>query len=148
MLFRGTLPAKIDAQGRIKIPTAHRKILEESYGNDLFVTSLNGDNARIYPLSEWEKIESRMMEPPRLLPSKQKFLRNTSYYGQVASMDKQGRVSIQPLLRKSADLEEAEVVVIGQLDYVEVWNHESFQKIIQENPYTEIDDQHLAELDI
>jgi MraZ protein len=148
MRFRGTLPAKIDAQGRIKIPTAHRKVMEESFGPDLYVTSVTGKNACIYPLSEWEQIEAKMMERPRLLPSKQKFLRNTGYYGQQASMDKQGRVSIQPLLRKKADLEEAEVVVIGKLDYIEVWNHESFQKIIEDDPYTEKDDQQLADQDI
>ena len=122
--------------------------MEESFGPDLYVTSVNGNNARIYPISEWEQVEAKMLERPRHLPSKQKFLRNTSYYGQQATMDRQGRVSIQPLLRKKAQLEGAEVVVIGQLDYMEVWNHESFQKIIDEDPYTEQDDRQLAEQDI
>lgn len=148
MRFRGTVLAKIDAQGRIKIPTAHRKVMAENFGPDVYVTSVTGNNACIYPLSEWENIEAKMMEPPRLLPSKQKFLRNTGYYGQQASMDKQGRISIQPLLRKKAGLEEAEVVLTGRQDYLEVWNHEIFQQIIEDDPYTAEDDQQLADQDI
>lgn len=146
-MFRGNFPAKIDAQGRIKIPSTHRKILEEQYGADLFVTSLTGENALIYPRSEWEQIEQKLLEPPKMLPEKVKFLRNTSYYGQMATMDKQGRVAIQPHLRAAAEID-GEVDVIGYLNYLQVWNRERFQQRLQSDPYTDKDASALADLGI
>lgn len=147
-MFRGNLPAKLDAQGRIKIPTAHRKILEDNYGSDVYVTSVAGDSVRIYPMREWEAIEAKLLEPPKMLPGKVKFLRNTSYYGQTGSMDKQGRISIQPLLREKAEVDGQEVAVIGQLNYLEVWNRERFEETLLNDPYTDKDAQALAELGI
>lgn len=144
-MFRGNFPAKLDAQGRIKIPTAHRKILED-FGSEVYVTSLDGESVRIYPMHEWEKIEAKLLEPPKMLPGKVKFLRNTSYYGQVSTMDKQGRISIQPHLREKADMDREEVAVMGQLNYLEVWNKERFLRLLDSDPYTEKDAQALAEL--
>lgn len=135
----------MDAQGRIKIPTAHRKIFDESYGPELFVTSITGENVLIYPLTQWEEIEAKLLEPPKMKPAKLKFLRNTSYFGQVSAMDKQGRVVIQPHLRSSASIE-GEVAVIGSLNYLEVWNQEKFLSRLRSDPYTDADASALADL--
>ncbi len=147
-MFRGNFPAKLDAQGRIKIPTAHRKILDETHGPEVYVTSFNGESVRIYPMHEWEKIEAKLLEPPKMLPGKVKLLRNTSYYGQVAAMDKQGRILIQPHLRDKAGVDGQEVAVMGQLNYLEVWNKEHFERVLESDPYTDKDAQALAELGI
>lgn len=147
-MLRGNFPAKIDAQGRIKIPTAHRKILEENYGPELYVTSITGNNVLIYPMHEWEKIEAKLLEPPKMLPGKVKFLRNTSYYGQVSTMDSQGRVSIQPHLRASAGVEGEEVAVMGQLHNLEVWNRKRFEEILTSDPFDDTDASALADLGI
>lgn len=147
MVFRGNFPAKVDAQGRLKIPTAHRKILEDTYGTDLFVTSVTGQNALIYPLSEWEQIEAKLLEPPKMRPAKVKFLRNTAYFGQVSSVDKQGRVLIQPHLREAASID-GEVAVIGYLNYLEVWNRTRFLELLETDPYTDEDAGALADLGI
>ncbi len=146
-MFRGNFPAKMDAQGRIKVPTAHRRILDD-YGPEVYVTSLDGTSVRIYPLEEWEKIEAKMLEPPKMLPGKVKFLRNTSYYGQLSTMDKQGRISVQPHLRSKAEVEREEVAVIGQLNFLEVWNRGRFESQLETDPFTERDAQALAELGI
>lgn len=147
MVLRGTSPAKVDAQGRLKIPTLHRKVLEEEYGPELFVTSITGESALIYPLSEWEKIEAKLMEAPKLRPEKMKFMRNTSYFGQVARIDKQGRVVIQPHLREVASID-GDVAVIGYLRHLEVWNHTQFVQQLESDPYTREDAIALAELGI
>ena len=147
-MFRGNFPAKLDGQGRIKIPSTHRKILAVNYGAEVFVTSVTGQNVLIYPLHEWEKLEARLLEPPKMLPGKVKFLRNTSYYGQLARVDRQGRVLIQPHLREAARVEKEEVDVMGQLNYLEVWNRSRFEKILESDPYTDDDSISLAEIGI
>ena len=147
-MFRGNFPAKIDGQGRIKIPSTHRKILAADYGAEVFITSLTGQNVLIYPLHEWEKLEMKLLEPPKMLPGKVKFLRNTSYYGQLARVDRQGRVLIQPHLREAAGVEREEVDVMGQLNYLEVWNRSRFEKILDTDPYTDDDSISLADIGI
>ena len=142
-MFRGNFPAKTDGQGRIKIPSTHRKILTADYGTEVFVTSVTGQNVLIYPLHEWEKLE-----PPKMLPGKVKFLRNTNYYGQLARVDSQGRVLVQPHLREAARIERQEVDVIGQLNYLEVWNRSRFEKILENDPYTDDDFISLAEIGV
>ena len=144
-MLRGNFPTKVDGQGRIKLPTALRKRIEELYGLQMFVTSVTGKNALIYPMEEWEEIEAKLLEPPKLLPEKVKFLRNAAYYGQVSSMDKQGRVSIHPLLREAAQID-GEVAVMGYLNYLQVWNKDRFQELLDSDPYTDNDAAALAEL--
>ncbi len=145
MVFRGNFLTKVDAQGRIKIPTVHRRILEERFGPDLYVTSLTGENALIYPFEEWEQIEAKLLEPPKMHPQKVKFLRNTNYYGQVSQVDKQGRVGIQPHLRQSAHIE-GEVAVMGNLNYLQVWNQEQFEQLLRTDPFTDQDGGILADM--
>lgn len=146
-MLRGNFPAKLDAQGRIKIPSAHRKLIEEQYGFELYVTSVTGESVLIYPMREWEEIEAKLLEPPKMLPEKVKFLRHTNYYGQVSTMDKQGRVLIQPHLREATQMD-GEVAVMGYLTYLQVWNKERFEKLLQSDPYTDQDAAALAELGI
>ena len=145
MVFRGNSPAKIDSQGRLKIPAAHRSLLEQEYGRELYVTSLTGANVLIYPLREWELIEDKLLEPPKMQPAKMRFVRNTAYYGQLATLDRQGRVVIQAHLREAASVA-GEVAVIGYLNYLEVWNHEHFQELLRSRPYSDDDAVALAEL--
>jgi len=131
----------------LKIPTPFRRFIEERHGADLYVTSLTGENVRIYPLPEWESIEQRLALLPSMDPARRKFLDRTNYYGQQAAMDNQGRVLIHPLLRKSAGVM-GEVAVLGYLTYLEVWEHERFQQRLLSDPYAEEDEAAIARLGI
>jgi MraZ protein len=98
-------------------------------------------------MSEWEKIEAKLLEAPKLRPEKIKFMRNTSYYGQVSKIDRQGRVMIQQHLREVASVK-SDVAVIGYLGHLEVWNHNKFVQQLESDPYTREDAIALAELGI
>ncbi len=147
MLFRGNFPAKLDGQGRVKIPTAHRRVFEEQYGPDLFVTSITGESVLIYPLSVWEEIEAKMLEAPKMARAKRMFLRNTSYFGQVSTMDKQGRLGIQPHLREAAGIN-GELAVMGNLNLLEVWDAEKIRGRMVAEPLGDDDLEELAHLGI
>ena len=51
----------------------------------------------------------------------EKFLNFTSYFGQQVGIDSEGRILLPQLLRQKAKLD-AEVAVLGKLDYLEVYN--------------------------
>jgi len=143
-MFRGSAPAKIDDKGRLKVPTDFRRFIEERYGADLFVTSVLGDKAILYPLSVWEEIEGRLLSMPSTDPTRVRFLERVSYFGQQVSLDGQGRILLPQILRESAGMN-GDVVVSAQLDHLEVWNHERFVNRLSEQPFTEDDFRALAE---
>jgi MraZ protein len=146
-MLRGNYTARIDPKGRLKVPTAFRRYIEEKYGAQFYITSLTGENIRIYPLPEWESIEQRLSLLPSMDPARRKFLDRTNYYGQQSEMDDQGRVLIHPLLRKSSGVI-GDVAVLGYLSYLEVWELDAFQRRLLSDPYTEEDEAAIARLGI
>jgi MraZ protein len=145
--FRGTYTAKIDDKGRLKIPNAFRSLIEDGPGAELFVTSLTGENVRIYPMPVWIALEERLAGMPSTHPSRLKYLDRANYFGQVAEMDGQGRVVIHARLRESAGMA-GEVDVLGQIERLDVWNHERFMAKLQREPYTDDDARALSEFGI
>ena len=144
VMFRGSAPAKIDDKGRLKVPTAFRRILEEKHGREVFITSVTGASVLLYPLQVWEEYERRLLALPSADASKRRYLERVSYYGQQSQLDGQGRVVVSQILRESAEMT-GEVVVGGRLDHLEIWNHERLLDRFAEAPFTEEDYAQLAE---
>lgn len=142
-MFRGSAPAKIDEKGRLKIPTDFRRSLEE-HGPDLFVTSIRGDAAFLYPLSVWEELEERLRKIPSTDRARARFLERANYFGQQLTIDNQGRIVIPQILRESAGMN-GEVVVNADLDHLVVWNRERIAKRLADEPFTEDDFRVLSE---
>ena len=146
-MLRGNAPAKIDDRGRLKMPSAFRSVIQQEHGRELYVTSLTGDSVRIYPMAVWLEIEGRLAQMPSTHPARMKFLDRVNFYGQQAELDPQGRVLIQPRLRESAQMT-GEVDVLGQQNFVEVWNHERFLARLKGEPFTDADARALADFGI
>ena len=142
-MLRGNQPARIDEKGRLKVPAVFRGDIEDSWGSDFYVTSLTGQSVRVYPLPVWQEIEERLANLPAFNPTKKKFLDRTNYYGQLSSMDRQGRILIASHLRESAEMV-GEVAVLGYLNYLEVWNNERYLKRLSEEPFTDEDEEQLG----
>ncbi len=145
-MLRGNYPAKVDEKGRLKIPAAYMETLKE-FGERFYVTSENGDYVRIYPMKVWNNIEERLARLSSHNRTKQKFLTRANYFGQVVEMDGQGRVLIPPILREAAQMK-GEVDVLGNLNYLEVWNHARFLENLNKNQITPEDEKTLDDLGI
>lgn len=146
-MLRGNIAAKIDDKGRLKIPTAFRTLIEREHGPQLFVTSLSGESVRVYPLPVWLGIEAKLARMPSSHPVRARFFDRVNYFGQPADVDAQGRVLVHPRLRESAGMV-GEVDVLGQYDFLEVWNHDRFVARLQREPFTDDDARTLAEFGI
>ena len=146
-VLRGNAPAKIDDKGRLKVPNGFRALVQQSYGREVFVTSLTGESVRIYPMPVWQGVEAKLAKMPSAHPSRLRFLDRVNYFGQVAEFDDQGRVLIHGRLRESASMA-GEVDVLGQYDYLEVWNHERFVSKLTREPFGDDDARALAEFGI
>jgi MraZ protein len=142
MKLRGNCPAKVDEKGRLKIPSVFLDELRE-YGNQFYITSTTGETARIYPMKVWSEIEDKLAQLPSTHVAKQKFLLRTSYFGQQAELDGQGRVLLPAVLREAAQTM-GEVDVFGALNYLEVMNHTRVLDKLKNEPYTDADDTALG----
>jgi DNA-binding transcriptional regulator/RsmH inhibitor MraZ len=84
---------------------------------------------------------------PSTHPSKLRFQDRVNYFGQSAELDSQGRVLIPVRLRDAATMS-GDVDVLGQFNYLDVWNHERFLTRLQRDHYTDDDARALAEFGI
>lgn len=134
MKLRGNSPAKVDEKGRLKIPSYFLDSLKE-YGNQFYITSPTGESARVYPMKVWGEIEDKLASTPNSA-EKRKFLMRTSYYGQVAEMDAQGRVLLPSVLREAASLT-GDVAVLGNLNYLVVMSDARVAEEIKNDRFTE-----------
>jgi MraZ protein len=146
-VFRGHEQARIDDKGRLKLPSVFRSLLESKHGRDLFVTSLTGEYARVYPMPVWLALEEKLGQMPSSHPSRLRFLDRVNFYGQQVELDAQGRVLVPARLRETA-LMSGDVDVLGQYNYLDVWNHDRFVSKMQRDVYTEEDARALAEFGI
>jgi MraZ protein len=147
-MFRGNHPTRVDEKGRLKVPAEFKRTIDETYGGGQFyITSRDGNVAEIYPFEEWQRIEEKLAKVSNFNPAKKKFLDRVNYYGQMVEIDNQGRLLIPQLLRELADVK-GEVLVFGNLTYLEVRNAELFRKHLEDNPITPEDEKTLADLGI
>src|SRR5437016_2105665 len=146
-MFRGNHPTRVDEKGRLKVPSEFKRLIDEKYGVQFYITSLDGKVAQVYPFQEWQKIEEKLAGLSNFNPTKKKFLNRTNYYGQVVEMDGQGRLLVPSLLRDSAGIK-GEVAVLGKLTFMVVRNLELFKREIQEENFAPEDQKTLDELGI
>ena len=89
-VLRGNAPAKIDDKGRLKVPNGFRALVQQSYGREVFVTSLSGESVRIYPMPVWQGVEAKLAKMPSTHPSRLRFLDRVNYFGQVGEIRRSG----------------------------------------------------------
>jgi MraZ protein len=144
-MLRGNALAKIDEKGRLKVPSVYRALLEPTFGAEFFVTSLSGDSVQIYPMQVWSELERRLGSSSLVEPRVRRLRYAFNYYGQGAALDAQGRLLIHPLLRESAEVR-GEVAVLGQQNFLEVWNRSRLEERLRQEPLTDDDLKELAAL--
>lgn len=135
---------RIDDGGRIKIPSEFAKSIIENYGTELYITSIQGHNALIYPLGEWRKTLGRVSAAPSMDPGIRKFVYVTGYYGKQSALDSKERILIHPLLRERARLN-GELILIGNINSLVLWNREEFEKEYIDVPFTDDELRGLSE---
>ena len=151
-VLRGSTPARVDEKGRLKIPAHFRQAIEKKYfrsepaaaaSPEFYVTSIDGESIRLYPMPEWLKIEANLQGKSLFHPATAKLAVTTTYYGATATLDKQGRLLIPAHLRDRAGIVE-EVCVLGQYTFLELWNRKKLEERLKSNPLTPEDLKDLA----
>src|SRR5207248_10853815 len=100
-MFRGNHPTRVDEKGRLKVPPEFKRVIDEKYGQQFYITSVDGKVAQVYPFEEWERIEQKLAGLSTFNPTTKKLRDRVNYYRQVVEMEGQARPFVPHLLRDS-----------------------------------------------
>jgi MraZ protein len=123
--FRGRSATKLDAKGRLRIPTKFREVIQEHYTDALIISQL-GKCLVAYPPEKWDEMEANSLKQlSQVHPDHRSFLRLFFSRAEDCEFDNQGRVLIPPLLREDAHLDQ-ELVLVGMLSHFEIWDKSTY----------------------
>ena len=102
--FRGQSINRIDAKGRLRLPTKYREVLQKHFSDALVITMMD-ECLVAYPSEIWEEIESKVQDFSLIQPDQRAFMRYFISSAEECEFDEQGRIVIPAVLRKKAGLE-------------------------------------------
>jgi MraZ protein len=110
---RGRYPGRLDDKGRLKVPTVFQEYFASLPDRRLFITSLDRRVAQIYPIEIWKANETVFDSFVEDLEALRNISFNSLDLGSVTEMDAQGRITINPELRRTLGLEDQELHLWG-----------------------------------
>jgi MraZ protein len=134
--FKGEYRYAIDEKGRINIPAKFRKLLApEAQGTFVVTRGLDACLA-VYPLDEWEKtIEPRLRSLSANKKANRFYVRMVTSNACELEYDHQGRIMIPAHLLRYAEIKK-EVVIIGVLERIELWEPRHYEKYSNKSEMT------------
>ncbi|MCI5898197.1 MAG: division/cell wall cluster transcriptional repressor MraZ [Anaerovoracaceae bacterium] len=142
-MFIGEYQNSIDAKGRIIVPAKFR----EELGYKFILTKGLDNCLFIYSMEEWKKFEDKLKSLPVSSKEARAFVRYFFSSAVECEIDKQGRMTIPPILREHANITK-DLVTIGVMSRVEIWSRESWNAYTDDSMnYDEIAEK-MAELGI
>lgn len=122
-MFVGKFQNSIDSKSRLIIPAKFR---EELGGRCVIAQSLD-KCLTISTEAEWENFLQELKALPRSNAEARMIRRYFNQSAALCDVDKQGRVTIPQELKEYAGITK-ELVTIGNIDNIEVWSKENFEK--------------------
>jgi len=112
----------MDAKGRMAMPARQREpLLTSCEGNIVVTIDTQSSCLVIYPLPEWERIETDIQNLPALKPAVKRFQRLMLGYATDLTLDTSGRMLLPQSLREYAQLDK-KLVLVGQGKKLELWS--------------------------
>ena len=121
-MFFGTYTPKLDDKGRLFLPAKFRDELAEG----LVVTRGQERCLYVWSMDEFAKLTERLREVPVTNKAARDYVRMFFAGASDETPDKQGRVTIPPMLREYASLSK-DCIVIGAMNRIEIWDATSWQ---------------------
>jgi MraZ protein len=133
--FRGRSAVRLDAKGRLRVPTKFREVLQHNYTDSLVVSQL-GECLVAYPPEKWDEIEAKALHLSQVKPEHRSFLRRFISGAEKCDFDTQGRILIPPLLREDAHMDQ-EVILAGMLVNFEIWDKAAWSQQLERDKQNE-----------
>lgn len=125
-MFRGFRAVNLDSKGRLAVPSRFRERLRGTAGGCLVQTISPLDRVvRLYPLSEWELVEARLVGLSDFDKQGRRTKQMMLGHATECRLDAHGRILVQPELRDYAGLNK-EAVILGQGNKFEIWSRQAW----------------------
>ena len=138
MFFMGTYTPKLDEKGRLFLPAKFRDQLTEG----LVVTRGQEFCLTVWPMDDFVELTRKAQEAPVTVKGARDYTRFLFAGASEEKPDKQGRITITPMLREYASLDR-DVVVIGVMNRIEIWDPARWQQYSaeQETKFSELSEE-------
>lgn len=127
-MFLGTYEHSLDVKGRVILPAKFR----DDLGAGAYLAKSLDGCLSLYTADEFNKVVQEMQETARRGGAQRHAVRSFGANASEATPDRQGRISIPPPLRDYAHLDR-EVVIVGALSRVEIWDAARWRAVDSEN---------------
>lgn len=124
---RGFHAARVDEKGRLKLPAAIVQYLESFGEKKVFITTLNGSTARIYPIAVWRETEQLLEEPGDDADIREDVAFIADHYGADDEIDGQGRVLVPADLRRELKLESEQVFLRCFKQRIDIYGRDVYE---------------------
>ena len=125
--FTGEHECKLDAKGRLVLPSRLKSVLPSASKNSIVVRKGFEPNLIIYPLSEFQNIYARINSLNEFSSEQRKLKRNLFSSISQVDLDSNARFLIPKSMISHCGLEK-EVILIGVGNIIELWNPVIYKK--------------------
>ena len=137
-MFFGTYTPRLDDKGRLFLPAKFRDELAEG----LVVTRGQERCLYVWSLEEFGKLTERLRDTSVTNKAARDYVRMFSSAASDETPDKQGRITLPPMLREYASLTK-DCIVIGAMNRIEIWDSAAWQTYSdqQEQAFADLSDE-------
>ena len=126
--FLGSYQYQLDEKGRVALPAAFRR---EAADQRFVLLQPYPPALALYPEGEWLQVEERVRDLLKHQPEARMWVLRMMSSAVECAPDSQGRILIPSRLKEAAQLE-SQVMLVGAIDKVEIWNPSLFEKEVGE----------------
>jgi MraZ protein len=129
----GEFDCKLDAKGRLMVPSSLKKQLPNVEKEGLVINRGFEKHLVIYPKKVWEGIVAELSKLNQYEKKTREFIRFFTRGATELSVDATGRVLLPKSLMEFAGIE-GEVVLACQFDKIEVWSKATYDSLLDNEP--------------
>ncbi len=131
--FIGEFDCKLDAKGRLMLPSGLRKQLDPA-AQERFVLNRGFEKCLVlYPKNEWEGISAEVNKLNQYVKKNREFIRYFYRGASELELDNTGRLLLPKRLLDYAGAEK-EVVLFAYSNRIEVWDKKTYEGLLTDEP--------------
>ncbi len=126
----GTYECKVDAKGRLMLPTALKKQLGSLEEGFVLKRSVFQPCLELFPMSEWNKMMLKINKLNRFVKKNNDFIRRFTAGVKMVDIDATGRLLIPKDLVVFATIEK-DIVLNSAINIIEIWDKDKYENAIE-----------------
>ncbi len=127
----GTYECKVDAKGRLMLPTSLKKQLGSLEEGFVLKRSVFQPCLELFPMSEWDKMMLKINKLNRFVKKNNDFIRRFTAGVKMVEIDATGRLLIPKDLVVFAKIDK-EIVLNSAINIIEIWDKDLYENAVDD----------------